>query len=163
MSIYKEDSNWRKRLIENPPKSAHLFSQEEWKDIVMNELTNANVFEGGANGNYGNPTGYQHSDEVRKRISENHSRHWKGKNVPWKGKPRPDSVATAKKMGEGNIGRKPWNKNKTGLQTHSEETKQKMSLAKKGKPKPKITCPHCGKIGGKPAMKQWHFDNCKVK
>lgn len=23
------------------------------------------------------------------------------------------------------------------------------------------TCPHCGKIGKGPAMKQWHFDQCK--
>ena len=25
----------------------------------------------------------------------------------------------------------------------------------------KLTCPHCGKIGSKPGMKRWHFDNCK--
>ena len=30
-------------------------------------------------------------------------------------------------------------------------------------PKPKITCPHCNKIGGLPQMKRWHFDNCKEK
>ena len=27
-------------------------------------------------------------------------------------------------------------------------------------PKPSITCPHCGKIGGKGAMNRWHFNNC---
>jgi hypothetical protein len=43
----------------------------------------------------------------------------------------------------------------------SEETKRKLSEAKKGKPKPKITCPHCGKEGGAGIMKRWHFDNCK--
>lgn len=28
-----------------------------------------------------------------------------------------------------------------------------------------MTCewPHCGKEGGAPQMKQWHFDNCKRK
>lgn len=26
-----------------------------------------------------------------------------------------------------------------------------------------IECPHCGKTGGVPAMKQWHFDNCKFR
>lgn len=31
------------------------------------------------------------------------------------------------------------------------------------KPKSKIECPHCGKIGGSNNMKRWHFDNCKVK
>ena len=45
----------------------------------------------------------------------------------------------------------------------SEETKKKQSEALKGKPKEKIECPHCGKIGGVPQMKQHHFDNCKNK
>lgn len=29
------------------------------------------------------------------------------------------------------------------------------------KPKEKVTCPHCGKVGGGGSMVQWHFDNCK--
>jgi hypothetical protein len=29
------------------------------------------------------------------------------------------------------------------------------------KPKPAITCPHCGKTGGKPVMMRYHFDKCK--
>jgi hypothetical protein len=32
-----------------------------------------------------------------------------------------------------------------------------------GKTLVKETCPHCGKAGGVPAMKSWHFDNCKNK
>ena len=31
------------------------------------------------------------------------------------------------------------------------------------KKKEKVTCPHCSKSGGKPAMKRFHFDNCKHK
>jgi len=38
----------------------------------------------------------------------------------------------------------------------SEDHKQKMRV-----PKSKITCPHCGKLGGSNAIKRWHFDNCK--
>lgn len=45
----------------------------------------------------------------------------------------------------------------------SDETKKKQSEALKGIPKPKIECPHCGKIGGVPQMKRHHFDNCKTK
>lgn len=45
--------------------------------------------------------------------------------------------------------------------THTEETKLKMSAAKSGRKASIIECPHCGKTGGAPAMKQWHFDNCK--
>ncbi len=28
---------------------------------------------------------------------------------------------------------------------------------------PKLTCPHCGKEGGRNLMKRYHFDNCKSK
>lgn len=44
----------------------------------------------------------------------------------------------------------------------SDETKLKLSLAKKGKPKPQLICPHCGKLGHGSVMYKWHFDNCKT-
>ena len=46
---------------------------------------------------------------------------------------------------------------------HTEEHRQKISNIMVGRSKPKIVCPHCGKEGGLPQMKQWHFDNCKEK
>lgn len=52
-----------------------------------------------------------------------------------------------------------WNKGRTDL-IMAEETKRKIGNSNK-KPKRKIECPHCNKIGGIPQMKQWHFDNCK--
>ena len=52
----------------------------------------------------------------------------------------------------------------------SDETKAKLSASNKGKPspkkgipRPKLTCPHCGQEGGNSSMKRWHFDNCKLK
>jgi hypothetical protein len=30
------------------------------------------------------------------------------------------------------------------------------------KPKPKVECPYCNKIGGLPQMKQYHFEKCKT-
>jgi hypothetical protein len=85
-----------------------------------------------------------------------------------------------RKIGDGNRGKK------TNLgRKHSEETKKKMSNTHKGKPSPlkgtkftdehkenlskstkgrpkeKIVCPHCNKIGGSGIMIRWHFDNCK--
>lgn len=41
------------------------------------------------------------------------------------------------------------------------ETKEKISKALSGKTQKKIKCPHCGKIGPKPQMHQWHLNNCK--
>lgn len=59
----------------------------------------------------------------------------------------------------------------------SDETKLKMSENSKGerngmfgkvhpsrgKQRPKIKCPHCGKLGAKAPMTRWHFDNCKYR
>lgn len=54
----------------------------------------------------------------------------------------------------------------------TEETRHKMSLAKKGVPNPKLKgrimekyeCPHCGKIiGGISNFRRYHNDNCKHK
>lgn len=76
-------------------------------------------------------------------------------------------------------GMTPWNKDKIGLQhtqetrskiriarskqkiIHSEETKRKIGQTLSGKSKPIATCPNCGKKGGLPQLKQWHFDKCK--
>lgn len=43
----------------------------------------------------------------------------------------------------------------------SEETKDKISAALKGKAHETVKCPHCGKTGGKPNMVRYHFDKCK--
>jgi DNA-binding XRE family transcriptional regulator len=41
---------------------------------------------------------------------------------------------------------------------------QKDSLSKTGsKPKEKVKCHHCSKVGAKPVMMRFHFDNCKSK
>lgn len=37
------------------------------------------------------------------------------------------------------------------------------SSAPKGHKKETVICPHCNKIGGKPVMIRYHFDNCKIK
>lgn len=67
---------------------------------------------------------------------------------------------------------------------HSKQHAKAISKAKKGKipifteesrerwlnglrkpkgPQPKVTCPYCGKIGGRNALTRFHFDNCKHK
>ena len=46
---------------------------------------------------------------------------------------------------------------------HSDESKAKMSAWRKGRPKPKVECPHCNKQVAVNTAKRWHFDNCKFK
>lgn len=56
-----------------------------------------------------------------------------------------------------------WNLGLKGNLSHSygrkasDETRAKMR-----KPKAKVQCPHCGKVGGKPIMSRFHFGLCKV-
>jgi hypothetical protein len=55
------------------------------------------------------------------------------------------------------------NKGQTGINSplfnkpKSEQHKQKLR-----KPKEKVTCPHCGLVGGVNQLKRWHFDNCRT-
>lgn len=78
------------------------------------------------------------SEETKAKISKNSAR---------KGKPN------------WNTGIK-WKK-KNYRTNMPDDQKKKLSDALKGRYKPKVSCPHCGKIGGRPAMKRFHFDNCK--
>ena len=152
---------WRQDLLKNPPRS--LLQFDDWEDIIKYELIQCgNAFYGENNGNYGNPTGYSHNEATRKRISENNSRYWLGKEVPWMGKHRPDSVEIARKMGKANKGKPSWNKGME-LGPHSDTHRAVISEKLKGRKKETVTCPHCGKKGGKPVMARYHFDNCKVK
>lgn len=80
---------------------------------------------------------------------------------------KPKSVEHRKAISESKFGRTTSDKHKVAVSlgktgtSHSEQTKAKMSGTRSGKVYPRIKCPHCGKTGGAPAMKQWHFNNCK--
>jgi len=69
------------------------------------------------------------------------------------------SEKTKAKMSKTRKGKKlNWDLNNT-----TPEANEKRSQTMRGKSKPVLQCPHCGKEGGAPQMKQWHFDNCKEK
>ena len=91
-------------------------------------------------------TGKKHTETSRKKIKEARSK-------------QIFTDETRKKMSKSLKGRKiTWETNATTV-----EANLKRSQSLKGRPKPIIECPHCGKIGGASSMKQWHFDNCKGK
>lgn len=46
---------------------------------------------------------------------------------------------------------------------HTEKAKLKMSQWRKGRPKAKIACPQCAKLIAVNTAKRWHFDNCKTQ
>ena len=88
-------------------------------------------------------TGFKHSEETRKKMSENNARYWKGKTLSEETrkkiseakKGKTHSEETRKKMSEANKSKN----NPMYGKTHSEETRKKMSEAKKGKTLPEKT------------------------
>jgi hypothetical protein len=176
---------WKKHLKEhgNDVKTEILFEHDnieviseigmgysvEWNIVESNEFANLCNEDGNLNRGMGNINfrGHPHSEQTRKKISENNGRGLKGKfgeKHPCFGRPRLDNSERLKKAwAEGklkSIGG--WNKG-LKMKPHTDEHKQKMSKAMKGIKKKKVKCPHCSIEGGAPALKRWHFDNCKHK
>lgn len=71
------------------------------------------------------------------------------------GSVRSHNASTRKQMSESGLKR---------FKEHpiTQATKDRMSASKTGVKHTIVTCPHCGKSGGKPAMHQWHYNNCKL-
>jgi len=91
-------------------------------------------------------------NDFRLRLSERMS----GANNPMFGKPCYINMTDDEKLA--------WKENisiSTRGKSKSEETKSRMSAARKGKKKPTVTCPHCNKEGASGNMSRYHFDNCK--
>ena len=103
-------------------------------------------------------------DKIRKLYSENHP--MKNKEIQLKVK----STQIKKYGNYAFITEKSLNKTKkTSLERYGvlyAITNKQFMIDKYGVDNPrkiKIDCPHCKKNGQFPAMKRWHFDNCKNK
>jgi hypothetical protein len=106
--------------------------------------SNANISKGKKGSKPWNKGRKETREDVLKRQSESHQN---------------PSEEVRKKNADGHRGK-----------THSDDTKQRMSDKKKGKPPnnkgkkmPIVICPHCNKSGGSSGMKKYHFDRCKFK
>lgn len=117
--------------------------------------------QGENNPNYGK----KHSSEARLKMSQNHY-DISGKNNPnyqriysSDEKDRMRQIALNRKdTDERKKQKSEWMKENNPFRgkKHSDE-----SLIKMKKPKEKIECPHCNKIGGSTNMRRYHFNNCK--
>tara|TARA_Y100001938_G_scaffold131676_1_gene189067 strand:- start:1629 stop:2450 length:822 start_codon:yes stop_codon:yes gene_type:complete len=132
--------------------------------------------------------GKKHTEESRRKMSEfkknNPIPQWHRDKITNSLKGRKHSEESKKKMSEAQKGRvfseeskRRMSESSKGIK-HSEETKKKISKAMKGRLDSeetrlkkslavtgrvydKVTCPHCGKVGGGGNMSRYHFDNCK--
>ena len=136
-----------KHWSSNPEEAERI--RELAKNRIVSEETRFKISEakkgkmvGEKNPMYGKPgtrghLGHIHSDEIREKISKKVQESYDSGKEPWN---------------KGLTGFKGWNK---GI-SHTEEHKANLR-----KPKSKIECPHCHKIGGSNIMKRYHFNNCK--
>jgi len=134
--------------------------------IDLNEGTLVNMTDGGDG-----TLGYKHLQKNINKI--------KNGNI---GKKR--SKNTKEKIRQSKVGKKLSTEHKEKIKInkigtkHTIETKIKMTQSHLGKKYseefklicknnannlPKIICPICNKVGQKPSMMRWHFDNCKHK
>jgi group I intron endonuclease len=127
----------REVLVECTSEAALNFMESVYVGPeLINDKKCYNLKTGGMGGN--------HSEETKAKI-----------RATLKGRIRPEE--TKAKMSASLRGKKAWNKGKT----NSDETKAKISATLKGKSQPQVQCPSCQKIGGRPIMHRYHFDNCK--
>ena len=85
-----------------------------------------------------------------------------------KGRKIPEEVKAKISKNSARKGKPNWNtgikwKKKNPKTTLDEDHKLKIGEANRGKSKPVIECPYCNKRGGAPAMKRFHYDNCKER
>lgn len=141
---YKHSEETKQKMSEahkgipNPNKGVPLSEEHKRSLSIGQKLRFQN--------SHGTMKGKKHSEESKNKIKE----------------ARAKQVITEehkRKISESNKGRKGPMKGKT----HLEETKKKISESNKGRTFEQVECPHCHKIGPKPQMHQWHFDNCKHK
>lgn len=121
--------------------------------------------------------GVPQTDEYKYKIRVGYNARVES-GIPFK-KRGPHTEEHKKQVSDKLKGRPSWN---TGKTKETDERLQKMSdrmsngghpmagmkmseeyKQKRRHPKPRATCPHCGKEGGSNLMKRYHFDNCPSK
>lgn len=102
------------------------------------------------------------SKQVQKERIKNGTHNFQGESG------RLNAIQRNKKLVES--GKHPWagelgreHNKKVAAERLRNGTHPFLGNANPNKNMPKVTCPHCEKIGGRNQMKRYHFDNCKNK
>lgn len=161
---YDPDSRFRShqkknKKIPNDSKIMILFegTREECFQREYNYRPKANIgWNNAVGGSHGWRLGFTHSDETKTKMKakwtderkEEHIERLKTHNHKLRGQKRPKQTLAISGEKNGMFG-----------QHHSEESKMKMSIARKGRPahnKQNIVCPICGKSTNATHLKKYH-------
>jgi group I intron endonuclease len=116
------------------------------------------------NGTGGPRKGAKHTKKSRKKISDNHA-DVNGENNGMYGKNHSEeTIIKIKEARSKQVITESHKKAVSEWATNfwkNEDKKQTMIAKVTGIKKPKVQCPHCKKVGGKPVMVRYHFDKCK--
>jgi len=160
--------------LEEEIKETGVFFSNIWNVVESKEWANLMVETG---------TGGDNSQNINyKKLVETRKKNGKTWTQTEESNLKRSRSHTGKKRSEESIRKTIEGKRRNGTLSHSEETKNKISKASKGKPKPfddthlanvrkrlsvhnknKLTCPHCDKEGQYANMRRWHFDKCKLR
>lgn len=146
--IYAEFEDDDLMLVETAlkfSKENNIIKSKEWANIV---------FENGLDGTI---PGTKFSDETKKKMSISRA---KVKFVPHTEETK-EKIKLKRKL---QIITKKSNEKRSNTLTgikRSAETKSKMGKVQTDKPR--VTCPHCSKVGAQNLMIRYHFENCKKK
>lgn len=99
----------------------------------------------------------KHTEETKKKISIGMKEHYKDENNLNEMKKRIKLVQSTEEF------RKKRSDLTKERYKNREDLRELVSIQFKGKPKRKITCPHCLLDVAVNTAKRWHFDNCKSK
>jgi hypothetical protein len=160
--------NWVKHLKEYGPDIINLqiweFDDEDkCSDFAIKYSIDNNIVESKDWANLKIENGLDGGSEKGHKKPPRSPEHTENHRLAILGRPNPKTAAalTGKKLPE-DVKKKISNSLKGIVRPPmSQETKNKVSFAKRGIKLKIVTCPHCGKSGGGGAIYQWHFDNCR--
>jgi hypothetical protein len=139
-----------RKIVENIDEELALLVEVERIDQLRRLGVNLTNLTAGGEG-CSNPT-----EEVRRKIGVRHSQESYDRALA-KRRLLKVSEETRKKQSLARTG----HKNVMYGKTHSESAREKIRAARLSAPR--ITCPHCDRVGDSSNMRRWHFDNCKLK
>ena len=160
--------NFIKEILEQYIESKEKLDEREIYWIGVYDSTNPKIGYNLSKGGSGS-LGCKRTSETRKKMSKAAKGKIKSdihrQNLSKSHKGKVFSAAHKQQLSKSHKGQEPWNKGikykqKNPVTVVSEDTKLKISLTLKNKPK--IQCPHCGLEGSPSAIKHWHFDKCKL-